>query len=452
MAQPARFFRLLLLASGMAFLSAAAAAPSGSGAAPSANPVVPESLDYPAALQLLEAHNYAIRKAEASLAAAEGERLSAGSRRLPSLALSANYQKLDENRLESFSGTTFGDTQSWNADVVASQPLYTGGDISAGVRRTEAGKQAAQARLEATRMEVLLAFREAWYTALLRKGQKRVQERNVALRKEQLQTTRDRKEAGTVSRFEVLRAEVALANARPALIRARNQLRLAVVDLLTVMGLPAPEGQLPVIKDELRYEPFRADLREALAAARQQRPEYRSLRRSREAAEAGVTQSRAARRPTLNLTASYGIQKSSFSDQLDDTVQGWAIGVEGSWNFWDWNRTEGRVKAAMAEVRRADLELAELDLQIGSEVRRALSDVEEADQLVEASRKVVRQATEALELAEDRFAVGSAIQLEVLEAQVALTEARTNELQALYDHSVAVARLQKALGSLKGIN
>lgn len=424
----------------------AAFLPFSGALAQSAAPPTPDSLDYPTALRLLQSYNYTIRKAEARVGGAEGSRLSAGARRLPSLALSAQYQRLDENRLESFSGTTFGDTQSWNADLTATQPLYTGGNISAGIDSSEAEVLAARARLMATRQETLLQFRQAWYTALLRRGQISVQQRNVELREEQLDTTKDRLEAGTVSRFEVLRAEVALANARPPLIRARNNFRLAVVDLLTVIGLPAPSADLPEIEGDLRYQSFPADLREALATARQQRPEYRAFRQSARAAQAAVRETRSARRPSLNLTASYGVQKSSFSDQLDDTVQGWSIGVQGSWNFWDWNQTEGRVLTAKASARQAELDLDELDLQVASEVRQALSSVEEAEQLVKASLKVVEQAREALDLAEDRFSVGTVIQLDVLEAQVALTEARLNELQALHDHAVAVARLEKAMG------
>lgn len=416
--------------------------------AQSAGPPTPDTLDYPTALRLLQSNNFAIRKAEARVGGAEGNRLAAGARRLPGLSLSAQYQRLDENRLESFSGTTFGDTQSWNADLTATQPLYAGGNIDAGIEGSEANLRAARARLDATRQLALLQFRQAWYTALLRRGQIRVQQRNVELREEQLETTRDRMEAGTVSRFEVLRAEVALANARPPLIRARNNFRLAVVDLLTVIGLPAPSGKLPEIRGDLRYQPFPADLREALTTARRQRPEYRAFRQSAEAARAAVRETRSARRPSLNLTASYGVQKSSFSDQLDDTVQGWAIGLQGSWNFWDWNQTEGRVLAAQASARQAELDLDELDLRIASEVRQALSSVEEAEQLVEASRKVVEQAREALDLAEDRFSVGTVIQLDVLEAQVALTEARLNELQALHDHAVAVARMEQAIGTV----
>ena len=426
----------------------AAALLGGAFSAPAAASI-PASLDEATVLRLAMENNYNIRKAEARLAGAEGGTLSAKSRRLPGVDLSARYTRLDDNRIESFSGQTFGDTESWNADLTATQPLYTGGAIKAEVEGSAARESAAAAELTAARHDALLAVKEAWFTVLLRREQVDVQQRSVQLREQQLGNTRQRFEAGTISRFEVLQAEVALANARPPLIRAKNDFRLSIIDLLNAVGLPDPGRSLPEIEGRLEFSPMGAGLREALATARSRRPEYRALEKRRQAAESGVTAAKAGGRPVLNFTAGYGIQKSSFGDQLDDTVQGWSIGVQGSWNIWDWNGTEGEVMSALASVRETELSLQELDLRVASEVRGALSSVEEATELVDASRKVVEQAEEALELAEDRFAVGNAIQLDVLEAQVALTEARTNEIRALYDHAVAVDRLRRAMGMLR---
>lgn len=421
---------------------------SGAAFGPAAT-ATPAVLDEATVLRLAMENNYNIRKAEARLAQAEGGRLSARSRRLPGVDLSARYTRLDENRLEAFGGQTFGDTESWNAEVTATQPLYTGGAIKADVEGSTAREAAAAAELTTARREALLAVKEAWFTVLLRREQVDVQQRSVNLREQQLANTRQRFEAGTISRFEVLQAEVALANARPSLIRAKNDFRLSIIDLLNAVGLPDPGRSLPEIEGQLEFSAMGINLREALSTARSQRPEYRALEKRREAAESGVTAAKAGRRPALNFTAGYGIQKSSFSDQLDDTVQGWSVGVQGSWNLWDWNGTEGEVRSALAAVRETELSLAELDLRVASEVRRALSSVKEATELVDASRKVVEQAEEALDLAEDRFGVGNAIQLDVLEAQVALTEARTNEIRALHDHAVAVDRLRRAMGILR---
>jgi outer membrane protein TolC len=80
------------------------------------------------------------------------------------------------------------------------------------------------------------------------------------------------------------------------------------------------------------------------------------------------------------------------------------------------------------------------------EVRRAHSDWQQATELAEASARVVEQATEAVRLADARYNAGTGTQLDVLTAQVELTTARNNQLQAYYGYNVAVAALRKAMG------
>jgi outer membrane protein TolC len=409
---------------------------------------LPEVLDYETVIQQAREHNYAIQQAQARFDEAEGSTLTAQAGRLPAVDLVASYNRVDENRLESFGGAAFGDSQSWRADILATQPLYTGGAVSSSIQAARASQASAEAQITQAFQDAMLSVHQVWYAVLLAREEVKVRQASIELLEKQLKQTRDRFETGSVSRFDLLRAEVELANGRPPLIRAQNQYRLAIVDLLRVIGLEAPAGMDPEIRGELLYEPVEMDLTEALSIARQNRPEFQSLDKLIEASEAQVKGAKSGLLPSLNLVAGYGIQKSNFSDKLDDTVEGWTVGLEGAWRIWDGQATRGQIISARSRLRQTELTREELDLQVGSQVREALSRIQEAKELVEASRKVVEQAEEALSLAEDRYSVGSAIQLEVFVAQLSLTGARTNEVQALHDYNVAAVRLDWALGKL----
>lgn len=409
---------------------------------------LPAVLDYDTVMQLARENNFAIRQAEARLAEAEGQTLSARSGRLPRLELLAGYSRIDENKLESFEGSPIGDDQAWSLDLQASQQLYSGGAITSGIEAADAAQSAAEAEYTQAVQDALLVVHEAWYRVLLDREEVKVRQAAVDLLEKQLQTTRDRYETGSDSRFELLRAEVALANGKPQLIRAKNNFRLSIVDLLLYLGLEVPEEVVTEIEGELAYVPNEIDLGTALSMARQNRPEYVSLDRSIDAAEARVRGARSGSLPNLNLVAGYGIQKSGFSNALDDTRHGWTVGLLGSWTIWDGQSTRGNVISAQSRLRQTELARSELDLLVGSEIRQALSSIQEARELVEASRKVVDQAEEVLALAEDRYSVGSVIQLDIFEAQLSLTEARTNEVQALHDYNLAIARLKRAVGVL----
>ena len=120
--------------------------------------------------------------------------------------------------------------------------------------------------------------------------------------------------------------------------------------------------------------------------------------------------------------------------------------AQGSWAIFDGRATAGKVAQARSLLAQTQLTTAEQQLAIDVEVRRAHSTLQEAAELVTASKAVVEQAEESVRLAKARFDAGTATQLDVLQAQVALTEARTNEVEALYNHTVALASLRKAMG------
>jgi len=146
------------------------------------------------------------------------------------------------------------------------------------------------------------------------------------------------------------------------------------------------------------------------------------------------------------VTGGPSCSSSPSSNDLDATLDGWSVRAQGSWAVFDGLATAGRVAQARSLAEQSKLTTAGLQLDVDVEVRRAFSTWQEAEELVTSSRAVVGEAEESVRLAQARFDAGTATQLDVLQSQVALTEARTNELQALYNHTIAVASLRRAMG------
>ena len=101
---------------------------------------------------------------------------------------------------------------------------------------------------------------------------------------------------------------------------------------------------------------------------------------------------------------------------------------------------------AQARYDKARLEVEDASRHIELEVRSAYSEFIQAKEVLDSQKKVQEQAEEALRLAGVRNEAGSGTQLDVLGAQTALTEARTTQVQALRDYSVARARLERSMG------
>jgi outer membrane protein TolC len=285
---------------------------------------------------------------------------------------------------------------------------------------------------------------------LLAEQQIVVQEASVNLLTKELEDQNRRFTAGTVPRFNVLRAEVELANARPRLIRARNSFRSSKDALINLLGyiLPPENWQnVPLnLAGHLEAEPLEVDLPAAVNQALAQRPELTALRKAAGLAKEAIVNAKAGRRPSIQIFTGYGARNSLFSDDLTRDVSGWYAGAQANWDIFDGLYTKGKIDQAQALSKRADLDLEDTSRRIELEVRTSHFDFIEAREVLDSQRKAQEQAEEALRLAGVRSQAGTGTQLDVLSAQTALTEARTTQIQALRDYVVARARFARAIG------
>jgi outer membrane protein TolC len=417
-------------------------------AAPEPEREVPPRLDLPGAIQFALENNFSIRQARERIKQQEGLLVEIRARNLPNAAVDYYYTKFDQNRLEPMQRTT---DQDWAVELRVSQNVFTGGAVSSSVAAQRFRREAALLELRTVIDNVLFGVRSRFYGVLLARKKIEVAEQSLNLLDEQLKTVRDRFEAGALSKFDLLRAEVAVANGRPPLIRARNGFRIAIEELRQILGFtnrnPGSVAKVPEFLGELAYEPTEIELVSALESARANRAEIQQLFKLEQAAAETFESARGGYWPSLAAVGGYVVKKSSADNDLNNTRDGWDVGVQGRWAIFDGRATAGRVAQARSGLAQSKLLTAEQQLAIDVEVRRAHSALQEAIELVAASKAVAGQAEESVRLAKARFESGTATQLDVLQAQVALTEARTNEVEALYNHTIALASLRKAMGA-----
>lgn len=406
---------------------------------------VPEALNLPYSLGFALDNNFTIRQARERIKQQEGIVLEVRSAQIPNVSAAAGYARNDQ------SIGLNGLDHNWSVNITARQVLYSGGGVTAGVRSQQLALDAAVLTLRAIINDVLLEVRTRFYTVLVNRERIKVQEQNIELLQRQLKDVKNRYEAGTVSNFEVLRAEVALANAQPALITARNNHRLAIEELRQSLGFVNISDQnvakVPEFIGTLEFNPVSYDLRSALVSAREQRPDLQRLTKLAAAAEQGVTARRAGYLPVVSAFGAYDWRMNSTgSSSLANARDGWTVGLQSTWDIFDGRATAGRVVQARSQLEQAKLAVAEAQLSVDVDVRRSISTYQQATELAEASKKVVEQAEEAVRLANARFGAGTATQLDVLTSQVDLTTARLNQLQAYYSYNVAVANVRRAMG------
>lgn len=402
------------------------------------------------AMNLTLQNNRTILKSQRDLEVAAGISLQTRAVAIPKVVSTGKYTDTDEQAVEAFFGQPI-DNQNWNANIQVVQSIYEGGRIVSSFRTAKLVKEQAFLRHQTVVADTLLATRIAYYDVLVAAQDIVIREASVNLLTKELEEQQRRYEAGTVPRFNVLRAEVAVANARPPLIRARNSFRITKNNLTQLLGYDLPREvweNIPLqLTDTLNVGPFPIQLPDAIALALERRTELGALRKAELLRKEDIISAKSGRRPSVQAFAGWGWRDSALTTSLTDDVDGWQVGAQLNWYIFDGMATRGKIVQAKAAHEKSRVELDDAGSKVELEVRTAYSVFIGANEVLESQKKVQEQAEETLRLANSRASAGTGTQLDVLSAETALTEARTTQISAEYAYAVAVARLERAIGT-----
>jgi outer membrane protein len=241
--------------------------------------------------------------------------------------------------------------------------------------------------------------------------------------------------------FDVTKAEVDLANANVNLIRARNQFRLAKVQLENAMG--AHPSSTYILADSLQVTPFLLTLDSAKTVAFGERPDLQSARARLAGNRSLVSATWAQHLPILSASGNWNWTNFDFP-----LFSRWNAGVTLSLPLFQGFSVVGQVEQAEANADAAQAAINVLEESIVLEVEQTFLGMREAEERLAAASKLVEQADQNLTLAERQYAAGVGTPLEVTDAQLARSNARITYIQALYDYSSSFSRLQKAMGTI----
>ncbi|GAB6061966.1 TolC family protein [Deferrisoma palaeochoriense] len=401
----------------------------------------PLRLDLPGAVTLALEQNHEVQRAREKLRRLEGQITEVKSQVYPQLGVEAAYRRsYDESFLDTFGGFIQPEaTNFYQIKGTLDQILFSWGRVSTAIEIARVAREQASWELQAVERDVKLRVHEAFYDLLLARRLVEVAQETLAQKQRHLEVAQKRFEAGVVNEFEVVRARVAVANARPPVIQAQNRVRQAQARLNNLLARPQDAPLDPV--GELAQEPLAVgDLGAVIERAWERRPELAALARAREMAEKNLNLAEAENKPTVGLRAEYGFGSQEW-DQLDFRREQWAVGVQMRWPFFDAGKTRGKVAQARSQLRDVEIAIDQTRQGIALEAKVALDAVEEARQIIEAAGQNIEQAEKALELAEASYRYGVGTALDVTDAELGLTAARTDLARALRDYMVARARV-----------
>lgn len=374
------------------------------------------------------------------------EQAIAGGEYLPKIDLRADYTRYGDPNLvhplrEPGVFPPF-DTDITGISATVTQPLYTGGRLTAARSAAAHGHAAAQEKLKASGQELLLSVASAYANALKYAHLGQGLDRRIQTLETEEQSTRRKLASGRVARLDLIRLQTQLSQARHDRIAARQREQDARHLLAALLNASDPLPKLAELAPASRELP--ATEAEVLAAVADRNPTLRRLTAESRAAADGVDIARAARRPQVNLSGR--IRETSGSDwTFYDDQQ---VGVTVALPLFDGGVRKNRVGQAALAQSQKEHALEDAANALAAEAKQAFGGHAEARSRLQIAEQREREADEVLRIETLRYRSGGSVITDLLSAETAYWDAIASRYQAGYELVVSEARLLKVMGLL----
>ncbi|HCO95557.1 MAG TPA: hypothetical protein DIU00_16680 [Phycisphaerales bacterium] len=420
-------------------------------------PVISGKLNIADCTKLVLVNNKVLQRIVQEREIARGERLKSYSAILPNVNLTGEYRRLDEvtsfdidNPITGEKGKIqFGDVDNYSAGLMVTQPIFAGGSIPARINAAKLMSLLTDETVRAAVQEVVYAAEHAYYDVLL--SQRLVEISTDAVRSAQahLDSVKQRQRGGVAADFDVLRAEVELSNFQAEFIQNKNAINVAKASLIKIMGVSQDSDF--VLSDELLYVPSKITMEQAVEAAYRNRPDLLGREFDIKMRKELLKIARSRYFPVVSGYYSNIWAKPDPHSMMEiEWGHAWQGGLTASVPIFDGFLRDGEIVAQKARLKQGQIDLIDAEETALFELTKAQLGIENTAEFIESQRLNLTRAKEGLRLAEVGYREGTNTQVEMIDAQAALTTARANHYQAIYSHIIAKLDLQEAMGTLMG--
>lgn len=386
-------------------------------------------------------NNRDITIAELKRREAEADVSAAAAKKNPSVSYSWQRNQYPTQVVTTGAGTQ-SSNHGYSQGINVSWPIWTFGKVEGAIDAARYQKNIADLTVYKTEADTKLAAVQAYYQYLEAVKLAEVQAQSVTDYASHLNNVQQQFDAGIVAKLDVLSSNVSLANAKQKSIAADNTRDVAEANLNNIMRVPMNTTLNPLDKNFPEPE-FDLTMEQAILMAQKYRWELVEADYGVKAAEASLRSAKAGYLPTVSVGGGYSWKEASVTAVDKDD---WAVQGGLSWSLWDGGATQASVKKADAAVKTAQETLLQAREKIELEVRQDYLNVLSYKEQIRAAEASVAQAEEAYKIATVRYSSGVGINLDVLDAELALNTARTNYITALYNYNIGLATLEHAMG------
>jgi len=383
--------------------------------------------------------------------AAKADILGARSEFLPSLDFDAGYThngavlpQTSSTSSKKDPGIFTGYKNNNSTGLSLNQIVYNGGANVANLKEKQLAMSEQEETLRAVKLNVELETKRLYYGLLLAYETKAIAEDLVKQAQAHYEHVKKSFEQGTASRFDVLQSKVQVSLLMPELINAINTIDLIMAELNKTLGLKVQE--IIEVQDELNYSPVEIKEGEFLRQAYLNKPEMIIQSLGIDINKWAIKFAKSGWLPQVNAGADYNYASNNLNNMFNSRHNNWNVGVALNFAIFDGFATKAKVEAARARYAQSLISKENVADEIAVSVRQACLDLRQAQAIIDSQKDNLEDAKEALMIAEVRFDNGVGINLDVLDAQVALAQVRQNLANGIYDYIMAKANLDRNMG------
>jgi len=402
------------------------------------SPIVLSSLKD--AINIALKSNLNIQMQEKEVAASRSDIIVAKSVFFPQISLDASYTHNDKVFAENIF-TGFKNDNSLG--LALNQSIYSGGANYANFKQAILKLKIQEETLRSRKLDIEFEAKRLYYGLLLAYETERITEDLFNQAKAHYEDVKQKFSQGTASRFDVLQSSVQVSKIMPELVKAKNAVELIKADLKKLLKIKMLDDLK--VEDKLGYSLVDINEPEFLKVAYLNQPAMNLKTLGIDVNKWAIQLAKATNRPQVNASLNYSLRSNSLGNITDTQYRNWNAGIAVSVPIFDGFSSKGKVDAAKVRYEEAFLDKENIADQIAVDIKKACLDLRQSKSIIDYTKDNIGEAKEALKISEVSYDNGEGTNLDILDAQVSLSQIEKDYSNGIYDYLMAQAFLDKTM-------
>lgn len=325
--------------------------------------------------------------------------------------------------------------------IIASIPIYTGGKIENSIKQAELNDKISELEIITVKQQLKFETSAEYYNILQNQTLLEIAEQTVIDFKAHLERVQQMYDTGVVPWHDILQTKVKLANAENNLVKAQNDYDLAVHRLNKTIGLPL--GSEIKLTESLKYQAYTISQEAAIIYGLSHRPEMMQSQENIQIKQAQIGIAQSDHHPQIRLNGATVWNDNAFAGIKN---RDWTAMLVTQFNLFDSGNIEAKIKQAESDKVAAQEQARQTQDDISLEISDAYFSIKEAEKRIETNKIAIDEACANFDIAHKSYSAGVGTNLDVMDAELALNQAKTNYTNSLFEYNISKAQLDKAIG------